>query len=91
MSKLTKKEIGAHVALLVAAIFWGTTFVAISSTSSYFPPAFLVFLRCAIGGGVLMLVFIKRLKKVDLPTFGRPTMATIALIIHLLIFCKDRN
>ena len=42
MSKLTKKEIGAHVALLVAAIFWGTTFVAISSTSSYFPPAFLV-------------------------------------------------
>ena len=65
MSKLTKKEIGAHVALLVAAIFWGTTFVAISSTSSYFPPAFLVFLRCAIGGGVLMLVFIKRLKNLS--------------------------
>ena len=63
MSKLTKKEIGAYIALLVAAMFWGTTFVAISSTKDYFPPAFLVFLRCAIGGAVLLLVFIKRLKQ----------------------------
>ncbi len=62
MSKLTKKELGAYIALFVAAIFWGTTFVAISSTNDYFPPAFLVFLRCAIGGVVLLLVFIKRLK-----------------------------
>ena len=62
MSTLTKKEIGAHIALFVAALFWGTTFVAISSTNDYFPPAFLVFLRCAIGGGVLLLFFIKRLK-----------------------------
>ena len=52
MSKLTKKELGAYIALFVAAIFWGTTFVAISSTNDYFPPAFLVFLRCAIGGVV---------------------------------------
>ena len=62
MSKLTKKEIGAYIALLVAAMFWGTTFVAISSTNDYFPPAFLVFMRCAIGGVVLLFVFIKRLK-----------------------------
>ncbi|MGI5101511.1 DMT family transporter [Treponema vincentii] len=65
MSKLTKKEIGAHIALLVAAMFWGTTFVAISSTSDYFPPAFLVFTRCAIGVTVLILVFIKRLKNLS--------------------------
>ena len=65
MSKLTKKEIGAHIALFVAALFWGTTFVAISSTNDYFPPAFLVFMRCAIGAGVLMLVFIKRLKNLS--------------------------
>jgi len=62
MSKLTKKEIGAYIALLVAAMFWGTTFVAISSTNDYFPPAFLVFMRCAVGGVVLLFVFIKRLK-----------------------------
>ncbi len=65
MSKLTKKEVGAHIALFVAALFWGTTFVAISSTNDYFPPAFLVFMRCAIGAGVLMLVFIKRLKNLS--------------------------
>ena len=65
MSKLTKKEIGAHIALLVAALLWGTTFIAISSTNDYFPPAFLVFMRCAIGSGVLLLVFIKRLKNVS--------------------------
>lgn len=62
MSKLTKKEIGAYAALVAAALFWGTTFVAISSTTGYFPPAYLVFLRCAIGGAALLLVFYKRLK-----------------------------
>ena len=65
MSKLTRKDVGAHIALLVAAMFWGTTFVVISSTENYFPPAFLVFIRCIIGSSVLMLFFIKRLKKLS--------------------------
>lgn len=65
MSKLTKREIGAHIALVIAALFWGTTFVAISSTTGCFPPAYLVFLRCSIGGAALLLVFYKRLNKLS--------------------------
>ena len=65
MSKLTKNEVIGRAALFVAALFWGTTFVMISSTNDYFPPAFLVFMRCAIGSGALMLFFIKRLKKIS--------------------------
>lgn len=63
MSKLTRDEIISRVALLVASAFWGTTFVIISSTNDYFRPAFLVFMRCAISSGVLILFFITRLKK----------------------------
>lgn len=63
MGKLTKKEIGARVALLIASIIWGTTFVVVSKTGAYFPPAFLLLLRCALGGIVLLLVFIKRVSK----------------------------
>lgn len=65
MSKLTKNETLARIALLVASLFWGTTFVVISSTNDYLPPVFLVFMRCAIGSGALMLFFIKRLKKIS--------------------------
>jgi len=65
MGKPTKSEIAARIALFVAALLWGTTFVIISSTNDYFPPAFLVFMRCAIGSGMLMLFFIKRLKKLS--------------------------
>lgn len=81
MSKLTKKEIGAHIALVVAAMLWGTTFVAISSTKGYFPSAYLVFLRCAIGGIVLLLVFYKRLKDLS-----RSYLFACALLGFLMAF-----
>lgn len=61
MGKLTKKELGARTVLLIASIIWGTTFVAISKTGAYFPPAFLLLLRCGLAGIVLLLVFIKRI------------------------------
>ncbi|MEL3906475.1 MAG: DMT family transporter [Treponema sp.] len=63
MSKLTKDEVISRAALFVASVFWGTTFVIISSTNDYFRPAFLVFMRCAIGSFVLVLFFIKRLRR----------------------------
>ena len=65
MNKLKKNELAGRIALLIASFFWGTTFVVISSTNDFFPPAFLVFMRCAIGAGALMLFFIRRFQKLS--------------------------
>lgn len=85
MSRLSKSETAARIALLVAAIFWGTTFVVISSTNDYFPPAFLVFVRCAIGSCALMLFFIKQLKKLTLTYIAMSAFLGFLMTIGYLI------
>jgi hypothetical protein len=36
-------------------------------------------------------VFVSRLNKVDLPTFGRPTIATKLAMIYFFLFAKVRK
>ncbi len=60
-----KIKVLSRLALFVATLFWGSTFVAISSTSDFFQPNFLLALRFLPACLILYLIFFKRFKKLD--------------------------
>lgn len=63
--KLSHVEIMARAALLCAAILWGSTFVAVSSTNDFFRPNFLLAIRFLGAGFILSVIFFKKLKMLN--------------------------
>ena len=66
------------LALLVVALVWGTTVPAMKDLSAYFSPAWIIFLRFALAG-ILLLPFLWKARRADL--------VSGAILGVLLFFC----
>lgn len=55
----------AKLALLLATIIWGSTFILMEDAVEAIPPSWVLFVRFTIGCAVLSCIFFKRLKKLD--------------------------
>ena len=60
-----KKYILSKVALFVAALIWGSTFVVVKDATSTMSASFILALRFSIGSLVLILIYYKKLKIID--------------------------
>ena len=60
-----KKYIWSKIALFVAALIWGSTFVVVKDATATMSTSFILALRFSIGSLVLILIYYKRLNIVD--------------------------
>ncbi len=65
MDKTKKYMAGARIALLVATLIWGTSFIVLKDALYSIDTYFLLAFRFSIAAVVLTLVFIKKLKKIN--------------------------
>lgn len=65
MSKIRKNELIACLGLIFVTINWGLSFVFIKSSLDVMPPLYMLGIRFTIGGALLALIFIKRLRGSD--------------------------
>ena len=61
----SKKYILSKVALFVAALIWGSTFVVVKDATSTMSASFILALRFSIGSLVLISIYYKKLKIID--------------------------
>ncbi len=59
------KIVFARLALLIATVFWGSTFVVVSGIRNFFQPNFLLALRFLPAFGIFYLIFFKKFKNFD--------------------------
>ncbi|MBR3995455.1 MAG: DMT family transporter [Clostridia bacterium] len=80
---MIKKHISlfAKIALLMATLIWGSTFVLMKDTVNVVAPGWLLFFRFTIGWVVLSAIFYKKLKLLDRTYF------ISGAIIGLCLFC----
>lgn len=62
------KSLWSRLALLAAALIWGSSFVVMKNSTEVFPTFTLLGLRFTIGCGALCLIFFKKLKSVKKST-----------------------
>lgn len=60
-----KKYIWSKIALFMAALIWGSTFVVVKDAISTMSTGFILALRFSIGALVLILIYYKKLKEID--------------------------
>lgn len=65
MDKTKKTQLFSKLALLAAAIIWGSTFIVVKSTVDIFPTHYLLGIRFTIGFVILAVIFRKKLKMID--------------------------
>lgn len=65
---MIRKQLIADIALLAVVIIWGYTFVAIKNALEAVTPFNFIFIRFVISFVLISLIFIKRLKKLNLRT-----------------------
>jgi len=65
MDKTKKYMAGARIAILLATLIWGTSFIVLKDALDGIDTFFLLALRFSIAALVLVLVFIKKLKKIN--------------------------
>lgn len=69
LHSLNRTELLARAAILLTTLLWGSTFVAVNSTSDFFKPNFLLALRFLPAAALLSIVFFKKLKKIHAEYF----------------------
>lgn len=60
-----KKHIWYKIALFIAALIWGSTFVVVKDATATMSTSFILALRFSIGSLVLILIYYKKLKIID--------------------------
>lgn len=66
----SRRGLWARLALLCAALIWGSSFLIMKNATEVFPTFTLLGLRFTVGCAALALLFMKRLKGLRLPTAG---------------------
>ena len=68
---MTKRDLGGRLALLLAAMIWGSAFFVMKNAVDSIPTWMLLGIRFTMGAGVLALIFWKRLKLIRASTWAR--------------------
>ena len=68
---VTKRDLGGRLALLLAAMIWGSAFFVMKNAVDSIPTWMLLGIRFTMGAGVLALIFWKRLKLIRASTWAR--------------------
>ena len=63
---MNRKSTLARLALLTTAVVWGSSLTVVKQSTDTIPPLFLLALRFSIGAAVLMILFRKKLRLLDL-------------------------
>lgn len=81
--KMNTKHISllAKLALLLATIIWGSTFILMEDAVGLIPPSWVLFVRFTIGWTVLSCIFFKKLKLID------KKYLICGAVIGLCLFC----
>ena len=75
----SRRGLWARLALLCAALIWGSSFLIMKNATEVFPTFTLLGLRFTVGCAALALLFMKRLKGLRLPTAGHGTVLGMLL------------
>ncbi len=75
------KSLLAKLALFSAALIWGSSFIIVKDTVDALPPNFLIAVRFSAGWIILGIVFMKKLKKINLSYLWQ------GAIIGFMLFC----
>ena len=75
------KSFWAKIALLGAALIWGTSFVVMKNSVDVFPTPILLGMRFSLGCGVLCIVFYKKLKLLNKQYFIQGGIIGCALFL----------
>ncbi len=79
MNKEKKLNLIGQVCLLSAILVWGSSFVILKQTMETVPPFYLIAIRFLLSSGLLALIFIKRIIKINLKTFIRGSIIGLFL------------
>ena len=81
MSKSRKNELIACLGLVFVTINWGLSFVFIKSSLDVMPPLYMLGIRFTIGGVLLAVIFMKRLKASDTRQMIHGTIIGVLLFV----------
>lgn len=82
--KQTKRTRLSELALVAATVLWGVAFAVVKDAARYIPPSWLVGLRFLLAGGIMALLFHRRLARLSRRTFvGGALMGSILFFAYL--------
>ena len=71
---------GGRLALLTAALIWGSSFIVMKDTLDHIPVFMLLAIRFTLGGLLLAAIFRKRLMKSDRSIWGHGAICGMLLL-----------
>ncbi len=74
-----KMSLVGQILLLLATLVWGSSFLILKQTINEVPPFFVIAIRFLVSGGLLSLIFIKRLRNSNKKTFFQGVVLGICL------------
>lgn len=83
--KVNEKKTIASFGLLVATLIWGFAFVVVKDSLDYVPPVYMLAFRFTVASIGLLIVFYKRLRKINLDNVKSSIVLGILLYISYLL------
>ncbi len=81
MKNRRKRELGARLALLTAALVWGSSFFIVKDTTDRIPPNFLLAVRFTLAFAALAVLFYRRLRQLTRDDIIRGAIIGLCLFV----------
>lgn len=84
MEKAKRLNLFGQLLLFLATLAWGTSFIILKETIELVPPFYVIAVRFLIAGGIISLIFIKKLKSANMTTFKRGVILGLIVTVAYL-------
>ncbi len=77
--KIKNKSLAAELGLLSITVIWGSAFVVVKNTTASVPTSYMIAIRFALASILMLIIFFKRIKKMDLRTVKNGAILAVLL------------